>query len=222
MLALIITAAVVALLLLLLVIPIRVHVAFQQEFTLTVRYLFLSWKLFPAAEAEPVEEEQQPEVTESSLEKIKKALKRREVKGFVKSLLELINIVAKSTKRIVRRVKLKSFDLYLCLGSGGDVGEAAMRYGEISGAVYSACGMLFGITNCRKKGVTVDLDYQAPEDKVVFTAVVSVLPIFALKEGLSLIIKALPVFKDLMRPDTKTTIKQKERASQQRTQGEQQ
>lgn len=208
MLALEIIGGLLLFLFLLTLLPVRAEVAFQEEFILTLRYLFLTFRILPGKEEEPEQEEeskkekeqqkQEEQKKESALRKLKPILKRRGFTGFLKSLFELIKMAASSSKRLLSHFKVKSFDLYLCVGGAGDAGEAALRYGQLSGAVYSVCGFFFGLVNCPKKAVTVDLDYNVQESRVDFSAKLSVLPLFVLREGLSLLIKGLPVFKELL------------------------
>lgn len=221
MLALIIILCVLLFLFLLTLIPVRVELGFRQEFSLTLRYLFLAFHLLPGKEKEKKEETEEKPETESPVQKLKKILKRQGFTGFLKSLFELIQMAASSSKRLLSRLKLKRFDLYVCLGGADGAGDAALRYGQVSGAVYSACGVLFGLMNCRKKAVSVDLDYDSSEDRAELSAKVSILPLYVLKEGISLLIKGLPVVRKLM--DTGPRSKnEKERISQTRKQGEQQ
>lgn len=221
MLALIIIVCVFLFLFLLTLIPVRVELGFQQEFSLTLRYLFLTFHLLPGKEKEQEEEAPEEQETESTVQKLKKILKRQGVSGFLKSLFELVKMAASSSKRLLSHIRLKRFDLYVCLGGDGGAGDAALRYGQVSGAVYSACGILFGLMNCRKKAVSVDLDYQSPEDRAELSAKLSILPLYVLKEGVSLLIKGLPVIRKLMDIGAHSK-NEKERISQTRKQGERQ
>lgn len=221
MLALIIIVCIFLFLFLLTVIPVRVELGFQQEFSLTLRYLFLTFRLLPGKEKEQKEEPSEEQETESVVQKIKKILKRQGFSGFLKSLFELVKMVASSSKRLLSHLRLKRFDLYLCLGGADGAGDAALRYGQVSGAVYSACGLLFSLLSCRKKAVSVDLDYQSTEDRAELSAKVSILPLYVLKEGISLLIKGLPVVRKLMGTDARSK-NEKERISQTRKQGERQ
>ena len=209
--------------------PLRIHVGFEQEFSLTLRYLFLLFRLAPRKE-EPEPEKKKPkkkkEKTEEESEKEKKIdiklmLKRQGVSGFLQSLFELVKLVATDTKRLLSHLKLRRFDLYLCLAGAEDAADAAIQYGQVSGAVYSACSVLFKLMRCKKGAVSVDLDYQSEESTVVFTGVLSILPIFLLREGISLLIHGLPVVLRLLRSGTRSK-NQTERISQMRKQGEQQ
>lgn len=217
--ALAIIFGVLLFLFLLTVIPIKIDIAFSQSFAITLRYAFLRFKLYPStpkATEEP--DKPEPDKPESTtLDKLKNIVKNQGVSGFLKSLFELAKIAAGSSKRLLSHIRLRRFDLYLCLGCKDDPGAAALRYGEISGAVYSACGVLFGLFNCQKKAVSVDLNYANPEDTVIFTALASIRPIFLIKEIITLIKDGLPVLRRLL-----SSTKHKERISQQRKQGESQ
>ena len=207
--------------------PLRVQVYFEQEFALTLRYLFLRFHVPPGKEEPEPEEEKQKEEKpkeEKEAEKkidIKRILKRQGVSGFLQSLFELVKLVASDTKRLLSHLKLRKFDLYLCLAGGKDAAEAAIQYGQVSGAVYSACGVLFKLMRCKKGAVSVDLNYQSEESTVIFSAVLSILPLFLLREAISLLIHGLPIVIKLLRSGARPK-NQTERISQMRKQGEQQ
>ncbi len=184
---------------LLTLLPLRLEVSFQQEFFLTVRYLFLSFHLLPGKEPEeePKQEEEaeKEKKTGGGLDKLRKTLKQHGFNGFMNALFECVGQALSSSKSLVSRLRWKTFDLYLCVAGKEDAAEAALLYGRLSAAVYSACGFLFGLTGCRKKAVTVDLDYQAEENLVDFSAKLSILPLFVIKEGISLLIHSMPLLR---------------------------
>ncbi len=199
MLALKIIGGVLLFLLALTLLPLRMELGFQTEFSLTLRYLFLSFRLLPGKEKEPEEEkrEEQKKETEKKFD-LKKSLKRQGFFGFLETLFELVEVTVNSVKGVLSHLKLKTFDLYLCLAGAEDAAEAAIQYGQLSGAVYSACGLLFGLTGCKRKAVSVDLDYEAEENRVDCSAKFSILPLFLLKEGISLLIHGLPPVRKLL------------------------
>ncbi len=220
MLALKIVGGVILFLLLLLLIPLRAKLRFQNEFVLYLRYAFFQFCILPGREKPQAEEVPKSEEEKGKgTEKLRNILKAKGFFGFLQALFELIGIVLQSGKRIVKRIKLKRFDLYLCLGGKEDAAEAAVSYGKLSAAVYSACGAFFALKKCRKKAVTVDLDYNSCENTVNFSGTVSVLPLFVLKEGISLLIKGLPKVLNLLRAAGPS---KKERISQMRKQGDRQ
>lgn len=201
MLALKIIGGVLVFLLLLTLIPIRAEVGFREEFSLTLRYLFFRFHILPGESTAPEEKEPEPETKKqgSGLKKLKAILKNKGFFGFLQSLFELAEMVAGAGKNLLTRFKIKYFDLYLCVGGKTDAAQAAILYGQLSAAAYSACGVLFSWKRCRKKAVSVDLDYGCEENTVNCSARISILPLFVLKEGISLLIQGLPKVLELLR-----------------------
>lgn len=209
MIALLIIVTILLLLLLFLLVPIRCAVRFQEEFSLTLSYLFLRKTVLPSAEEATDEtkpkDESKPESTlHTALQKIKRILKKKGFWGFLEALYELLVLCLQSGAAIVRKIKLSRFDLYLCVGGADDPAEAAQTYGKLCSGIYPACAELLALTGPprrkkRKKGVSVDLDYRSAENVVDFSATCSVRPITVLAEAVRLIWKARPTLTDLLR-----------------------
>lgn len=180
---------------LLTLLPVRAVVHFRESFTLELRYLFLRFPIVPGDE--PLEEEEEenveetPEKKRSPAEQFRSGLQEKGLSGFLQGLTELLRLVKKAVKGIFKRLRLRRFDLYLCLAGVNDPAGAAVRYGQVSAGIYAACGGLFSLTPCRHKGVTVDLDYAAQENLIDFTAEVSIVPLFAIKEAVVLLARGL-------------------------------
>lgn len=198
MLVLYILGGILLVLFLLTLLPVRVEVAFREEFALTLRYGFLRFPLLPGKESpeEPPPEPQEPEGP-SAAGRLKRALKREGFWGLVQALGEFVKEALRASGRLLSHLKLKSFDLYLCLGGAYDAAEAAILYGQLSAGVYGACGTLFSLMPCKKKGVTVDLSYSAAENTADFSACLSIRPLFVLKAGLVILWNALPLLRKL-------------------------
>ena len=192
------------LILLLTLIPLRAQLRFKGEFELTVKYLFIRVPLLPG---EPKEEPEEPEEKgekpkepgrPGAIGRIKAALKREGLGGFLQALGELIKLLGQASKGILKRLKLRSFDLYLCVAGAGDAAAGAELYGKVSAGVYPACGVLFTLLPCKRKGVTVDLDYGLWENRVDLSAELSILPFFVVMEGLRLVLKSLRPLKKIL------------------------
>lgn len=204
MIVLYILAGLLLLLFLLTLVPLRVRLRFQQEFAVEIRYLFWRYELLPAQE--PEEEESEPEPTPEKpsqkdkpgyADQIKRILRQKGLEGFLQALGDLLKLLGRTSKRLIYRLKLKEFDLYLCLAGAGDAAAAALLYGRVSTGVYSACGGLFQLLPCKQKGVSVDLNYDSDVNVVSFTAKLSILPFFPIKEGLILLFNSLRILKRL-------------------------
>lgn len=199
MIALIIIGGILLLLLLLILSPVKFEIQFSGEFYLKVKYLFLTFPLLPGKETDEKTGEEMPEEDNDQIsnmsKKIRAILKEKGFKGFMKSLFDLLKLLKDSSQRLLSRVKLKRFDLYLCVGGACDAAEAAIHYGEISAVVYSAVGALFSLLPCKKKAVSVDLNYNIAENRVDFYAIASIRLIHCMKEALKVLIKGLPLLR---------------------------
>ena len=222
MIPLLILAAVLLGVMSLLLAPVRLQVDFQKEFSAQVRYLFLRFPLVsagkegeaPSMQGPPAEEEPPP--SGSGLgRKLRAMLRRQGLRGFLRSLQELALAAEHTAKSLLRKIRLKRFDLYICLGGEEDAAAAAILYGQVCGAAYSACGILWELFPCRRRSVSVDLDYRSRDHRVEFFAEATIPLLFLLREGLILLYKALPFFKKLQISEN-----QAERISQTRKQGD--
>ena len=193
-----ILGGILLLLVLVTLIPARVRLEFREAFSSELGILFFHIPLFPgegAGEPEPEKEEKQEEEEKKPKKlgenRLKAALKREGFQGFLQSLGELIGLAGRAGARVLKRLRLREFDLYLCLAGKENAAASAVLYGRLSAGVYSACGGLFTLMPCRHKGVTVDLDYSAQKSRVVFSAELSLRPFFVLKELLVFFLKSL-------------------------------
>ena len=210
MIFLIVLGAILLVILLLLLIPVRVDIAFNTEFHLTLRYAFIKLPLVPGKPKPEGEKEKTKKVKKkkkseekegddsekekksSAVQQVKSIFKKNGVGGFLSALGEAIALLAKCSKRLLSKFRLKRFDLYFCVGGGNDAAEGAIMYGRMSAAIYNACEVLLKLMPCRKPAVTVDLDYRAPESRVDFSAQISLQPLFAVREAFALLGGGIP------------------------------
>ena len=145
MIPLLILAAVLLGVTFLLLAPVRLQVDFQKEFSAQVRYLFLRFPLVsagkegeaPSMQGPPAEEEPPP--SGSGLgRKLRAMLRRQGLRGFLQSLQELALAAENSAKSLLRKIRLKRFDLYICLGGrGGRCGCGHPLWAGVRGGLFS-------------------------------------------------------------------------------------
>lgn len=196
MVVLAVIGGIVLFLFLLTMIPVRAAIGFEEDFSLDIKYLFLTFHILPGKEEEPAPKEEFPKKEgEGGGKKLKAILKKHGFFGFLSALTDFVKLLAGASKRLLSHLHLKRFDLYLCLAGAEDAAQAAILYGQVSAGVYSACGVLFSLLPCKKKYVTVDLDYQKEAHQVSFLGELSIRPFFAIKEALAVLWGGLPFFK---------------------------
>ena len=194
---------------LLLLVPVHADVRYREKLELDVRYLFLRRTLLPAPEepqAEKAEEpskEKKPEAQKRKknpmLEKLARFKEAEGLSGLLHLAGDFLRLTDTSAAKIIRRLKIRDFDLYVLTGDE-DAAAAAILYGQACAVVYPAAEALFTLAKCRRRRVSVDLDYAAKTPAVQLAADVSIRPLFALFYGLQYLIGLLPIYQRFSDP----------------------
>ena len=193
--ALIIIGSIILVLFLLLLFPVKAYLKFDDEFKIKFKYLFLSYKLDDKKIEEDEEEIKEKTESKGFKDFIKRVIKKENgVSGFLNLLIDLIKKAVNSSKKIISHISIKKFDLYVCVGAN-DPAESAIRYGQVSAGIYSATAALFSIFKCRKKAVSVDMNYDSTENTVLFEAIISIPLLFLLTQGIIIVKDLLPYIK---------------------------
>ena len=194
---------------LLLLVPVHADVRYREKLELDVRYLFLRRTLLPAPEepqaekAEAPSKEKKPEAQKRkknpTLEKLARFKEAEGLSGLLRLAGDFLRLTGTSAAKIIRRLKIRDFDLYVLTGDE-DAAAAAILYGQACAVVYPAAEALFTLTKCRRRRVSVDLDYAVNTPAVQLAADVSIRPLFALFYGLQYLIGLLPIYQRFSDP----------------------
>lgn len=184
-----------------LVIPLRADIGYSEELVLTVKYLFLKFKLFPSENVDNKEEKSEKETDGQSVEKktpgkLQSAIRAKGFRGFIELVSELLKLSGTTAVKLLKRLHMSRFDLYVMTG-GEDAAEAAVLYGRTCAVIYPAAELLLNAVKCRKTGVTVDLDYSVKEPYVRLESSVYILPIFAVYYGIKYLFRAIPLLQQM-------------------------
>ncbi len=192
------------LLLLLLLIPLRAEFRFNTEAELVLRYLFLCFKILPAAEdtedkkekkkkqKEPKEEKESGEKKPSALGTFRAALRAEGFSGFMEILGRFMGLTGTLVWELIRALRVKTVDL--CVVAGGkDAAAAAVLFGQASALVYGAVGAFCKLVDFKDPKVTVDLDYQADSPSVQCEVHLAVTPIRAVFRALQYLFGIIPL-----------------------------
>lgn len=194
---------------LLLLVPVHADVRYREKLELDVRYLFLRRTLLPAPEepqaekAEAPSKEKKPEAQKQKenpmLEKLARFKEAEGLSGLLHLAGDFLRLTGTSAAKIIRRLKIRDFDLYVLTGDE-DAAAAAILYGQACAVVYPAAEALFTLAKCRRRRVSVDLDYAVKTPAVQLAADVSIRPLFALFYGLQYLIGLLPIYQRFSDP----------------------
>lgn len=205
MLVLYVIAAILSLLFLLLLIPLGVGIRYQSEnkeaFQITISYLFIKRKLLNGEEEEneAKEEESEEKPTEEGLfAKWSKLLHEKGLHAILSFCKEMSKLVGRATKGIGKRVQIKRFSVYLCIG-GEDPADTAIRYGNTCAVVYPALAFLFSHTCCKDKLILVDVDFTRQKDWIDFDSYFSIKPLFLAVYGMRFLAKTISAYTKLKR-----------------------
>ena len=211
MIVLYVVLGLLALLLFLLYIPAHAYVTYHEEVGLTLRYLFLKFRILP--EDEKKESAEQPAKKAKPAEKkpnafvlkVKRSFKAEGFSGFMELIGQFVKLTGTTAVNLVKKLRIRGFDLYVMAG-GEDAAAAAILYGKACAVIYPAAEMLFRLVPCKKHRVSVDLDYSVKEPYVKLEADVLISPISVVRYALGYIWGVIPMFRRFMNPvDRKRT-----------------
>ena len=193
--------AILFLILLLLASPVSLSVRLEQEWQVVLRYLFLSFRLWPQKEkkekAETETEEKEKEKDEKKAGKkalLLDTLKRRSIPGLLNLLSEAASLAVSVLKRFLSHVHVSKFDLCLTI-AGADAANVALQYGNACTVVYPAVHALMAACRCSGYGVSVVPDFQKKETEVRFLFRARISLFFIIKEALSALFRFLLFWK---------------------------
>ena len=185
--------SVLALIVLALCVRVRIRLEYSKENTsVLLKWLFLKFKLYPAAKKEkkPKEKKPEPEKPQEEKEKEKKEEKPKSKNNLLKTLYEaegvdglilLLQRLVGYTKTFfangLKGMVIDELFLEICCAKG-DAAETAIYYGEVSAAVFPLLGALASKYRLKKYDVNVYPDYLARFSDVSFVTAVHLTPMY--------------------------------------------
>ena len=191
---LLIILAVFVFIFLLTFIPVKIKATFSKAFFLEIRWLFLKM-IFPSETEEELETEKPKKEKKAEKDEVsqwKRLLKKEGFHGFMEIVKAAGKLLGDTAIRILKRVKMKHFLLKMTV-AGEDAAQAAILYGQTCAVLYPITSLLFTYVRCKRKKISVNVDYKAEENQVDFAMVLSIRPIFVIAAGIRALIKAIPL-----------------------------
>ena len=188
--------AVIALIILILCLPCYIYLSFEQELTADVRFLFIRFKVYPSDKDEPGIVEKLvlkfwryligvsgKESDAQSISDIgdeagfKELFEDRGASGAIAFLWQVLTVAFGRFVNILRGVVIKKFDLLVGI-TGDDPAEAAIRFGKLSGVLYTSLSFIFqNVKKYKHEGIDIHADYESPFDQVKLDSTLRIFPI---------------------------------------------
>lgn len=194
--------ALTAVIFLLLLFPVIADISYAEELSVTVRYLFFKYQIVPKAEPPKKKSEvkkksgtkkqnEPKDETADDFAKIMEIIKIKGFRGFLELIKEIVIILGKSGWSLLKHVRLKDVDVYVCVGAE-DPADAAILYGNTCSIVYPSFSYIQEFFKSADGRITVDLDYGRNKPLVDASGSAKVKALFILKEALVLLKKLIP------------------------------
>lgn len=195
---------IVAFILILLICPLNFYISYDDEVRLTLRYLFLRFRLIPKPPKKPGKEkkaEKQDEKTDESSddskdengekkseEKKKSTLslyiEQHGLSGLIELIKKLVSIAVDTLKKIARHIYIKKLDIKAII-VGDDSADTAIKYGYACSVIYPAVSMLDCTCHLKAHSEDVIAGFQAEKTVAELYAAVRISPLFLIGAALS-------------------------------------
>lgn len=216
MIALYIILGILLLLILLLSVKVRIDAEYIDSFRLKLRWLFLSFDLYPMKKKEkkpkpektkkeepPKEEEPQPK--EKKPNPFAVFYENQGFDGVMQLVRDSADAVGGLMKSIKKHLIIDELFLWIVISHNHDAAQTAIEYGEACRDVYPAMGFICSNLEVKKYDVEIEPDFIGTFSSAQFAFAMSVRPIFLINAGIVLAVKLLfKVVLKLLRAKPKT------------------
>lgn len=216
MIALYILLGIILLLILLLSVKVRIDAEYIDSFRVKLRWLFLSFDLYPMQKKEknPKKEKPKKEEPPKAQEEVPKEKKPNPFKTFYENqgfdgVMQLVRDSADAVGGLMKSVKkhliIDELFLWIVISHNHDAAQTAIEYGEACQDVYPAMGFICSNLKVKKYDVEIEPDFIGTFSSAQFAFALSVRPIFLINAGIVLAVKLLfKVVLKLLRAKPKT------------------
>ena len=188
--------------------PFSIQLAYDNEVTLKVGYLFPFFRILPQKPKPEKKEDTKPQessVASPTKKKAKTAKKKNPVweftkkqglEGIIELLKQITGIVMKLLDTVRKHLVISRLRLDL-LVVGEDPADTAMKYGYACAAIYPLLSLLDRHVRIRKHEEYIDAGFEADTTKVHFIMKVHIMPIFVVAAALGALFKGIGILQKL-------------------------
>ena len=159
---------ILAILLFLLYLPVTAEAAYEEEFSLNLRWLFLKFGILPA---KPKEEKPKKAKKEKKSKKETEPKPEKKKKMTLDSLLEILELVKQALSSLksplgwfLRKIKYRDVWLHLLICQE-DAHQTALKYGRCNAIVYSVLSLLKNSIDIKTTDIQIAADFIGEEEK---------------------------------------------------------
>jgi hypothetical protein len=196
--ALIIILCLVLFFFILLLCPVTVYAHFEDELTAKIRYLLVSYKIFPRPKEEKAkaeeEEKKEKTKTDETILKIKDIIKQKGLSGFLSMIKEFASIATGTGKKIFSHMIINNISTDIVVADE-DAAQTAIIYGYVCGVVYTSMGLFVNNMKCREYHINIVPNFQSKEYKIRFEVKAHIRLLYFVSFGLSALIESLKILK---------------------------
>lgn len=182
----------VGLLFLLLFCPLRMSARFENQFSLSFRFLFFKFILFPAKKKKArFQHSINPQKSEKIISKPKK------IGDFfdgdaLSTLKKIFPLVTNSSRMFLRRLSIDKLIFKLCV-AGSDAAATATNYANLCAVVYPFAGLVVASKCPKCYDIAVSPDFSIPASKVYMDIRLRIRPIILILLTIALLFKLVAV-----------------------------
>ena len=144
---------------------VKLDIIWEQELTITLRYLFIKKQLLPKAEKPKAKKE---EPAPAKKEKPKES-NLHKLMDYAEWIPKLVGSVARQVGYVIRRFTLTNTELRVVVAEE-DACQTGIRYGQANAAVYTAYGALRQVIRVKEGRIKIDIipDFLSEQGEVSF------------------------------------------------------
>ncbi len=159
----------------LLFVPVKLHTKYEHtKFTVKIKILFFTLKLYPMTKKE---KKQVKQIEQTGEKKVKKQAKKVNISLFAEDIVEIIILATGAIKKIMHSMKFSKVCLTIPVHKQ-DVAQTAIDYGKMNAYISGAYGALNNILRIDVEDINIICDYDnAYKEKTYFYCKISAMPI---------------------------------------------
>lgn len=165
----IVLGAIIVVLITLLILPVKLRVDYDKELTFTIKYL--GFTLLDSEEEDKESKKVLKKVQSTALptdkESIKSTYKQKGITGTIKYYGDVLLLILKRLRWIIRFVKIRKFVFDLSIASD-NAADTAIEYGEVCCVIYPIISFIQTNTNFKFKtdNINISPDFDSTDSKL--------------------------------------------------------